>query len=163
MRALAVDPGGTTGFAVWERSEDAEPNGESFRSWMIEGQLPAVNSAWGEATKTDPDEGLVADLDVIVCESFTISTATAKKTRGGSNAALEIIGALRWQASMIQVPFVLQAPSDASAFCSNEKLKRLGWYTPGPDHARSAARHLVLYLVRGGYIAAERLLPSHEA
>ena len=102
-------------------------------------------------------------LDVIVIEKFTISAATARKTRAGSNTAIEIIGSARWIAHARGVPFVEQTPADAMSFMTDEKLRRLGLYTPGPDHARDAMRHLLLYLLRSGAVSGDRVLPSDPA
>lgn len=100
-------------------------------------------------------------LDVLVCEGFTINMGTAKKSTAGSLETIELLGTLRWLAHMAEVPFVVQMPSDASNFdAKGGKLKRLGWWTRGSDHARSATKHLVLYLVNEGLIDPKRLLPS---
>jgi len=125
-----------------------------FESWAVEGQMPAVERARLEASMR---------LDALVVEQFTISVGTAKKTRAGSNTAIEIIGALRWIAHARGIPFVVQTPADAMSFMTDAKLKRLGWYTPGADHARDAARHLALYLLRSGYVGGERVLASAES
>lgn len=149
MRVLAIDPGGTSGFALYQTVP-----AKHFESWAVEGQMPAVERARMEMSKR---------VDILVVEEFKITAATGRKTRGGSNTAIEIIGALRWIAHARNIPFVIQTPSDALSFMTDAKLKRLGLYTPGPDHARDATRHLVLYLVREGLLTPERLLPSVEA
>lgn len=42
---------------------------------------------------------------------------------------------------------VLQQPSNAKSFATNDRLKRWGVYEKGSDHKRDAMRHLALYLV----------------
>lgn len=57
--------------------------------------------------------------------------------------------------------FKLQTPAEAKAFVSNEKLKRVGWYTVGMDHGRDATRHLLLWLCttpEGRAMGGEELL-----
>ena len=125
---------------------------EHFVAWAVPGQMEAVERARTEMS-------VKPTIDALVIEEFKITAATGKKTRGGSNTAIEIIGALRWIAHARNVAFVMQTPSDALSFMTDAKLKRLGWYVPGPDHARDAARHVALYLVRAAVLAPERLLP----
>ena len=142
---LAVDPGGCTGMALYEAGD----LDEHFEAWSEPDPMGAIDRARME---------IVSGLDVLVVEEFRITAGTGRKTRAGSNTAIEIIGALRWIAFKRGVPIVEQAPADAMGFATNDKLKRLGWYTPGPDHARDATRHLVLYLVKGGRIEPSRVV-----
>jgi hypothetical protein len=44
------------------------------------------------------------------------------------------------------VPLFIQSPSDAITTFTNDRLKKLGMYTPGPDHINDAKRHTLLYL-----------------
>ncbi len=145
MRVIAVDPGETTGVAQFDDLAGVE----TVDAWHVEGQMDAVEfvrdrMGWGP-------------LNVLVVEEFRISSGTARKTRGGSNTAIEIIGALRWIAHARGVPFVLQSPSDVMGFMTNDKLKRIGFYVPN-EHARDAVRHLAYYLVQIGNIPREALL-----
>ena len=41
-----------------------------------------------------------------------------------------------------------QSPSDAKSSMDDERLKRAGMYTPGPDHIRDSTRHSILWLNR---------------
>ena len=150
MRVLAVDPGGTTGFALY----DGGAQYEVHDAWDKTGQMTALMQV----------ESFLkgSGLDVLVCESFVISMGTMKKTREGSNTAIEIIGALRWLTWKHEVKFVTQSPADAASFMTPEKLRALGWWTKGSDHARSASKHLALYLVREKQIAPERLLTPSD-
>jgi len=160
VRLLAVDPGETTGFALFDTE-----SGESY-FWAEPSAMDAVTYVNGKLHD--------GELEVLIVERFTISSRTVQATRGGSNTAIEIIGALRWLAHTYSnqhnedgelrktIPFVVQSPSDAKAFVTDEKLKRLGWYTPGKDHARDATRHLVTYMVRNGLLEPSSLLSSAE-
>ena len=52
----------------------------------------------------------------------------------------------------------LAAFADISDFSTNEKLRALSfWQRGGSDHARSATRHLCLYLARAGLVSAQQL------
>jgi hypothetical protein len=150
LKALAIDPGGTTGIAQYERREGTPVGAvETFDAWSEGNPFAAIDRA-----RLEVMEG----LDVMIVERFTITGATARKTRGGSNQAIEIIGTLRWLAHNAGVPFVEQQPAEAKGFCTDSKLKLIGWYTPGVDHARDATRHLLLWLVKNGEVNTRRVI-----
>ncbi len=147
---LAVDPGPTPGFALYESYGLGAV--EEFQAWIEPEWFGAIDRARDEIT---------AGLDALVVESFRINTGTASKTQGAIIQTIEMVGVLRWIAHKRHTPFVLQPPSDAAGFSSPAKLRRIGWWTPGKaDHARSATQHLLLYLVRAGAVAPSRVLDS---
>lgn len=134
MRVLAVDPGGTTGWAICD-----EDHLDLVATGQERDQFAFCRMADRHA------EGLfAAPVDVIVCESYTVTPRTIKLTREYS--ALEIIGTLRYIAGMHGKRFKLQPPASAKNFMTNDRLRSLGWWRPGEDHARDALRHLGLFL-----------------
>jgi hypothetical protein len=142
MRVLAVDPGGNTGIA-WYDSE-----GEEHEAFIL---------------PFGADQDWIADniwlADFVVCEDFIISAGTLRKGQDGSKMALETIGVLRYLARVHGKAFTLQAPADARTFDQDwSKLKKLGWYTPGPDHARSASRHLLVACLKLGVVSPDLLV-----
>lgn len=153
MRVLAVDPGGTTGWAYWADGSVAagQDEFEAFTD-VVDGWC-ACNSR--ESTRrTAPD--------VIVAERFTINQQTIRHSQ--QTTALEVIGFLRYVAHREGVPFVLQTPADAKRFAQvgsskDARLDKLGW-TKKPkvqwDHANDALRHLCLYLVKNKIIEVPR-------
>ena len=137
MRALAVDPGGVTGVALYG-GEDG-----GFASYEL-------------GTKGDPDyettvwhlNPLIAqEWDALVCEGFVIRGNTHKLDSGAFSHTTDLIGACRLLAWENGVTFVRQTPAQAKSFATDDKLRRLGWYnrTEG-GHANDAARHLLTYL-----------------
>lgn len=92
-----------------------------------------------------------------MCEDFFIGGSRASE----ANVTIEMIGVLRYLAALQHKPFFTQAPGDAKAFGTTEKLKNIGWYKPAKaDHARSATRHLLLFLVKHNHIEGARVLHS---
>jgi hypothetical protein len=91
----------------------------------------------------------------LVVENFHITIRTGKLTR--QHDALYIIGCLRYKANKDGHLFKLQNPSDKQ-FGDDDRLKQIGWYSPGKGHANDAARHLLLYLLRYGVIDPEDFL-----
>lgn len=144
MKIIALDPGGTTGIAVG-----------------IDGELIETLQLAPEATA----DWLAIELlrtprtDLIVCETFTISASTLKKTRTGSNTAIELIGIIKYLARVNDVPTMFQSPGEAMAFSSREKMKLVGWDAER-DHARTAAQHLLLACVISGEITPESVVPQ---
>lgn len=128
---LAVDPGKLTGFALWTPNQ------------FVAGEKPHADFLDFVWQMIDDDR---VPIDAIVCESFTITADTLKKSR--QYDALEQIGALRWMSSMTDAQFVLQTPAAAKSFSTNERLKTMGWYQVGRGHANDAIRHLILFLAQ---------------
>jgi len=141
---FAIDPGGTTGLATYSRENGLR---------VMQGP-PYEIIEWVEAN--------VRTADLVVCESFTIGQGTLKKSREGSNTAIETIGVIRWLAYRAGVGFRLQSPAEAKGFSTNFKLRAVGWYDGIPEHARDAARHLLLACVREGLVPAESVIPVNE-
>lgn len=130
---LGVDPGGTTGYAMW--SGWGEKN---FRAGQIEGRhefLAALDTAigWGYPM-------------VWVVERFVITPSTTKMTP--QYDALYIIGAMDYMAEKLGHVMVCQSPADAKKFATDEKLHKLGWYDASAPHGMDAARHVALYLAK---------------
>lgn len=146
MTVVGVDPGGTTGLAIW--SPDL---GLSLRE--IKGADAAVD--WLADTARSLKRA------TFVVEKYIITPATAKLSQ--QHDPLEIIGALKFLVRKYEHNLVLQSPSEAKAFSTNEKLKRVGWYKPGQDHARDASRHALLYLSKVGIIDLHTLIGGGNA
>jgi hypothetical protein len=142
---VAIDPGVTTGIA-----------------WLQDG----VHIAQMLPYPQDEDYLIAfpwAMVSRAVCESFQLGAATLKKSQAGSLSTIERIGVVRMLCRANGVALTMQSPAEAKTFdpdCS--KLKRMGWYTPGPDHARSASRHLLLACTKFGVVGADQLLSAQE-
>jgi hypothetical protein len=132
MKVIAIDPGLTCGIAGAEL--------------LDRGSAPQLYAAF-QVSPFDAIEAVrVGKFDVVVCESFIPRPGA----RTWQPEALYTIGALSYVTTWQDTPFRLQSPADAKQFSTDEKLKRLGWYTPGRDHANDAGRHLLLAFIRMG-------------
>lgn len=129
MTALALDPGKTTGIAWWfpgHKSEEVSNGFDGFVEWSLD-------APWGL-------------ISAVVVESFIINPATHKKDPGSFETTTSIIGAVRYICATRNIPCKLQPPS-AKVFGSDEKLRRLGWYSPSKGgHQNDASRHLLKFL-----------------
>jgi len=132
---LAVDPGGNTGLA-----------------WLIDdefGSQVATGGRFGFHDWFTKAVAKVATPNVVICEDFIITSATARKT--AQPDPHRIIGWLELWCYQHGVPFILQTPSQAKGFGTDAKLKFMGYYRAGNGgHDNDAARHLLTYCaVRG--------------
>lgn len=135
---LGVDPGETTGWAIWLPSwglrtfTHGTHDQLAFCEEMHRRFLGPASNVWSDTT----------DIEFVV-EAFVIGPGTHKNTR--QPAAIEITGFLRWLASNIGARFTLQGQSSTKNFATDEKLKALGWHAPGREarHIRDAYRQIL--------------------
>lgn len=141
---LGVDPGKKTGIAMWE----AMPGHLAYTA-----ELDQIDfCSWADRFLSVPGGG--KGSIIVACESYTMGTAV----RSPAPWSLEVIGTLRYLCHKHEQHFRLQTPVDAKNFASNDKLKLAGFYVVGQEHARDAARHLLLALVQLGLIELETLV-----
>ena len=142
-RIVALDPGGTTGWATWQ-DEATGHTGTPWDHFNI-GQI-------------GPEEhhlelyNWLGHLQVhdytVVCESFEFRQHDGERA-GISLISKEYIGVAKLFAAerMNGKRVVEQTAGQAKPFVTNDKLKVMGLYIPGKKHAMDAMRHLVLYLI----------------
>lgn len=141
---LAIDPGLATGWVTWARDTNEV-------------------LAWGEDDEYDFCERVdrwlaaVGPRVTIVAEAFVITRETAKKSQ--QPYSLYVLGTVRYLARKhgAEGPR-LRSAADAKRFATNEKLRRLGWYCRGAEHATDAHRHLLIWAVDEGHVPPELLV-----
>lgn len=148
---MAVDPGEETGWVFWW--EDGSTKFGTVMEYGEDDQMSflARAEAW---------LAVHGDRFTIVCETFVITTETAKKSP--QHWSLEIFGTLKYLAWKYRADFVSYSASSAKRFSKNDKLRAINWYRPGKRHATDAHRHLLLYLVEDGRILPDALLDKVE-
>lgn len=134
MRILALDPGETTGFAVFE---------------------DGVPTEWGSFDWQDWDKlgDLVFPADVVVFERFGLFAEKAAVQTGSEFVPAQVIGVIRYMVHAFGVPtLIMQTPNQIHA---NHKLtppmaKLVDPYEPRTgkkySHARDALAHGFRYL-----------------
>ena len=130
IRILGIDPGGTTGLALISVDNVSAPN-LIWQKQIAGGLEGFLNFHW--------DELLDTDIDLVVCESFTLREGV----HGVDLSPTYIIGAL--EALYPLMPIVYQAPK-LKPLCDDTRLKKMGLYTPARGHAMDAVRHVMVYL-----------------
>lgn len=151
MRWLTVDPGDTTGWALWEDAELVE-SGQT-PNWAFVDDVAAGIGAQSPLIAEDGVEweapaGLFKNIGRIVCEDFLLYPW---KLRDGSLdfdsvETARVIGAIVMLARLANIPFILQGADikDAAVAGGAEEL----FDTPLHEnrHANDAKMHGVFYI-----------------
>ena len=137
---LAVDPGLTTGIALFHCDPDP------VIVWSAETDfMETCNLVNKTALEYGPRLRVVA-------ERFIITVQTAKNSPTAASDALTMLGAVRYLCEAYGVQIVYHTSQKAKNFCPNPRLKALGfWHRGGKGHARDALRHAVTHLVDCGW------------
>jgi hypothetical protein len=147
MIILTADPGKMTGWAAFDTERHELLGAKQAPGYeFLDQVVPWVD---GCAGRTDV---------MVILERFVISGGTVEKGRTDENWSIEQIGVLRHHARWAGIPFELQSAGDAKSIAPNPRLREIGWYVPGRDHANDALRHVILALGRHHVDALNRLL-----
>jgi hypothetical protein len=123
---LGLDPGGTTGWALYE-------NGDWKRGQL--GPHEHHEELWTMLHGIDPD--------TIVCESFEHRPHLPKAVL----ISRDYIGVVTLWAELNQRTLHMQTPAMGKKFWSDKKVKHLDLWIPGQQHAMDATRHVLMYLM----------------
>lgn len=136
MRIMGLDPGGTTGVAIYDD--------EAFCHWERYSLGP-------EPHHTDLFYDLQGETE-IVYEDFIYQRREIDKGVSLSLVSVEYIGIIKLyeQDSPPELPVTLvkQSPSNgknSNSFWDDDKLKQLGLWT-NVEHERDATRHILYYV-----------------
>ena len=137
-RVLALDPGGTTG---WASITMFKNNQVAYASGLLQSQEHHTE-LYGLLSQTAVD----VDDYRIVCESFEYRNQSRP---GLELISKEYIGVTKLYCQLFDVPLTMQTASQGKAFTKDENIKKLGlWSTQRDDrHAMDAYRHLFVYLI----------------
>ena len=140
MRILALDPGVTTGWALFTKGAPDER--------YTSGQVGPEDRIWTflESSRFASAQ-FTPDLELIVMERFQYRNALPK----ADLTPVKVIGIVEEWSRQRNVPVVLQTPSQRLWF-TDERLETLGLLkTPKSSwpHANDAMRHLLVYLSFG--------------
>lgn len=142
---LALDPGGTTGWCVLGIHPDAMSGDEGIHPFGEYGNVLFWTA--GEFTGKQDDQ-------IDECVELIASWPSARLVTEGFqlrqlNAQLdpvEINAALRW--AVRPRYFVKQNAALAMSTMTDDRLKALGFWLPGKEHARDATRHAITFVKR---------------
>jgi len=140
VKALALDPGKTTGYAVAHLNDgmlDIEVGEEEFSLTGLYEFVAAFIDVRDDGRPTH-----------IIYEDFSYRNAS----RGGLDLTpVKMIGVIEMYKEQYEpfVQFHLQSAATGKAFWSDPKLKEKGIHAKGRKHGRDATRHLMQWLAFG--------------
>ena len=134
-RIIAVDPGDKhVGIAEWDLSRGRY----EMRSWEIDADKAL---AW-------IDRLLTSGVQALVIEEFKLYKGKATAQAGSNMLTSEMIGALKWIASVYKVPVVLQPAAIKVPTRAQCVARNLEWKDRRSNHASDARLHAFYYLLR---------------
>lgn len=149
---LALDPGGTTGWA-WAVYKGPLPLTTFEQIEFQCGQLgpdPHHTRLWDLLNERFLQRLSIPEME-IVCESFQFRQHINRdqaKTKV-ELVSCEYIGVVELFCAKYEVPLKYNTASAAKTFISGDKIKTLGLWVPGKVHAMDAMRHLLREIVVG--------------
>jgi hypothetical protein len=131
---LCLDPGETTGVAVYHRA--------------------VLFDALQKSTGT-PDVALIAFQELfrvytptmVVMEDYRVYNTRAAQHVGSSLSTPRLIGMIETLCMMSNVPYHKQPAQTPKQFVTDPKLKAWGFYQRGSKHARDAMRHGAYFIL----------------
>jgi len=153
----AVDPGGSTGICtVWYWAEGLASPSVPMQKCLLAWQSACLRGGENEQTleilRWFANRSFGQDRADMVIEDFILRSAIKGRellspVRIGHKVDYQLWRGLK-VASGERLRFepYWQSPGDAKSVMTDERLKLMAMYTPGPDHARDATRHALMWL-----------------
>lgn len=158
FRILAIDPGGTTGWAKCEFTPSLLDEPITLDDFKFDfghiGPEEHHLELWDHLIKHSHLDDVLPPLE-LVCESFQFRYDPRREKAKVELISCEYIGSVKLFAALYELPLTFYTASSAKDFIpdkgpqANVKLKQLGWYRPVTHwvHAMDATRHLLKYMV----------------
>lgn len=133
---MAIDPGETTGVAIW----DPEKGQVELTQW----ETKDVGTAYG----------IFEDLVELYrpghvrVEEYRVYSWMAQDHAWSILHTPQLIGALKVLAYQHNLDMSFKLAQHAKAMWTDNNLKRCSLYSPGQKHARDASRHLFYYMAK---------------
>lgn len=149
MLVVALDPGGSTGWAMYEALVLEPPD------FSVPARPPEYYNEKWSAGHIQPEgqphhEQLYAFLETWHTHEYTLVCESYEKAPGilrtANDPTPEYIGVVKRFAEERNVEVVWQG-AQMQAFWTPSRLRQLGLWIPGQRHAMSARKHLLHYLV----------------
>lgn len=144
---VALDPGGTTGWATVEFEEMYNPLTE---------QLEVLDVTWhrGHIGPKAHHKQLYDFLGSLDVERFVVITESFEyRNRARAGLVLdsrEYIGVTQLYCDKRGIPLIQQTAAMGKGLVKDENLKKLDlWYGTKWKHAMDATRHLIYYIING--------------
>jgi len=136
---LSLDPGHTTGYAVWKCTQDDVQLAEAghVTTWL-NGDL--IFDKFEDILKTyDPSH--------VVMETYQVYEWKSQDHSWSQVPTIQIIGCIKTLCKQHNIPYSSQTAQVAKQFCTDAKIEQWGYYKKGFRHARDAIRHGCYFLL----------------
>ena len=136
---LSLDPGHTTGYAVWSAKEDSVQLVEA-------GHL----STWTNADiRPEQIQDILTRYKIshAVMETYQVYEWKSQDHSWSQIPTIQVIGCIKTLCLQHHVSYSAQTAQVAKQFCTDERLTEWGFYRPGFRHARDAIRHGCYFLL----------------
>lgn len=146
-RLLALDPGETTGWSVWDSHDNCT-------RYELEGA--------GQLATWDKDRHSINScvinfqrlLDTVKPDRAVLETYRVYEWKAESHAwsdvpTLRIIGSMETRLIDLGIPYSFQTAQVAKNFVTDDRLKEWSFYKRGERHSRDSMRHGLYYLLFG--------------
>lgn len=131
---LALDPGETTGWAVFK--DGVLANYGQLPTHTVEASVPIIMNLLEEYEPTK-----------LVYEDYKVYGWKTQSHAWDSLHTPRLIGNIQTLCVLQNIPISAQMAQHAKQFCTDSKLKMWGYYKPGMKHARDAIRHGCYYIL----------------
>lgn len=128
-RTLCLDPGHTTGVAVFDKAKLTE----ALQVSTIEDKQILWYNTFDLIKRTQPT--------LVVCEDYKVYHKKLEAHSFSPVLTLRLIGGIEFVCHQLNIPIKYQMAATAKGFCTDEKLKRWGFWQTGLRHSRDAIRH----------------------
>lgn len=138
-RVLALDPGETTGWSVFDRSPQGTylADAGQVKTWPLREGVPNLETL------------LLVRPNIVVFESYHIYSWKANQHKNSEVATIQVVGMLQTLCIQRQIDYTAQTASIGKNFCTDKKLEDWGLWIPGLKHARDSIRHGCYYIMFG--------------
>lgn len=153
----AVDPGGSTGICtIWYWPIGLGKREVPLQRCMLAWEAACLNGSENEQTlailRWFANRSFGPNRADMVIEDFILRSAIKGRellspVRIGHKIDYQLWRGLKVASGeKAQFEPYWQSPGDAKSVMTDQRLKLMSMYTPGPDHARDATRHAVMWL-----------------
>lgn len=154
--ALALDPGGTTGWSMYRASLMPVVDADE-QSGLPTGAREWYNEGWrcGQLGPGDHADELLTLLEMNHTAEYHVIVERFVPRPDKVGAKLEVAPRYITIAEMFckdrNVEMHLQNVGQAKPFVKDVSIKKLGLWSPGQRHAMDATRHLLFWMINGEY------------
>lgn len=133
---ISLDPGGTTGYAIWDECKLVTA-GQHYTTPVYDSiqWLKQFFDDWNPA--------------FLVVEEYRVYAHKVDDHAQNDMHTSRLIGAIECLAALKGIPLVMQGAGLAKGFVKDDKLETWDFWRRGEKHARDALRHGAYYLCFG--------------